>query len=172
MPQPLPTALPESFSTSNSHFKLAYSKILKLEQDALSDTDPKIGEQKLVCARLLGYLIWEGLSMDNSASEHIAKEVNSCQNYEQSYRLGGMYLNHYICISELQLLHYFCHSDTLPTVNKYKDPTSSSSSPFLSYPPSKTKEELVKDMLHRSEPSQHSRQVRHFIYFPLYCLFF
>ena len=59
MPQPLPTALPEY----NIHFKLAYSKILKLEQDALSDTDPKISEQKLVCARLLGYLIWEGLSM-------------------------------------------------------------------------------------------------------------
>jgi hypothetical protein len=83
----------------------AYSKILKLEQDANSDANPKICEEKLVYARILGYLIQEGPSMH--ASEYVAREVNDCQNNDQSYRLGGMYFYHYICICELQLLPLF-----------------------------------------------------------------
>jgi hypothetical protein len=98
MPQPLPTDLPESFKASNKflEIQLAYSKILKLEQDASLHADPNICEQKLLCARVLGYLIQEGPSVHTS--EYIAQEVNSCQDYDQSYRLGEMYVHSYLYI--------------------------------------------------------------------------
>jgi hypothetical protein len=108
-PQPLHTELPNSLKAS-AEICSAYSEILKLEQDAHSDANPKICEEKLVYARVLGYLIQEGPSMD--ASEHVAKEVNDCQDHDQFYRLGEMYLYHYICICELQLLP--CFSTLMP----------------------------------------------------------
>jgi hypothetical protein len=104
MPQPLPSDLPESFKASTRilEIQLAYSRILKMEQDASSHGDPNICEQKLVCARVLGYLILEGPSM--YTSEYIAQEVNSCQDYDQSYGLGEMYVHCYIYICKSQLL--------------------------------------------------------------------
>jgi hypothetical protein len=104
MPQPLHAELPESLEAS-VEICSAYSKILELEKDAVSDANPKTRERKLIHARILGYLIREGPSMH--ASEHVAKEVNDCQDYDQSYRLGEMYLYHYIGICELQLLPCF-----------------------------------------------------------------
>ena len=102
IPQPLPTLLPESLNASDkfSEIHSAYSKILELEKDALesSDPDPKICEPKLVHARVLGYLIQEGPSMD--ACEYVAKEVNSALDHDESYRLGEKYLRHFICPCE------------------------------------------------------------------------
>jgi len=78
MPQPLPPHLPESLNRSLviSEMRSAYSKILLLEK-AVADADSKVLEQRLVHTRILGYLIREGPSI--RASEHVAKEVNSCE---------------------------------------------------------------------------------------------
>ena len=99
MPQPLPTDLPESFKASNKflEIQLAYSRILKLEQS------PSFFH--VICARILGYLILEGPSM--YTSEYVAQEVNSCQDHDQSYKLGEMYVHCYIYICKSQLLALF-----------------------------------------------------------------
>jgi len=95
-PKPLPPHLPESLNCSDviSEIRSAYSKILLLEEKAAADTDRKVSEQRLVHARILGYLIREGPSI--RASEHVAKEVNSCEDNDQMFKIGEMYHLHFI----------------------------------------------------------------------------
>jgi hypothetical protein len=86
MSQALPPTIPESLNTY-PHIYLAYSKLLQLEKAAV------YGE-KLVHARILGYLIREGPS--TKAKECVAQEVNSCSSDDEMYKLGKMYYDHYI----------------------------------------------------------------------------
>ena len=95
MPQPLPSTLPESLNTS-PHILLAYSRILQLEK--ASDYNREDRETRLICARILGYLIREGPS--SKAKERVAQEVNSCLDDDQMDKLGVMYYEHYIRICE------------------------------------------------------------------------
>ena len=78
--QSLPTALPESFNTSDKIQEIhsAYSMTLLLEHAASSNTDPKIRERKLIHARVLGHLLREAPSMH--ATENVANQVNSTIN--------------------------------------------------------------------------------------------
>ena len=76
MPQPLPSGLPASLNDS-LEIRSAYSRILRSERASRSNTDHNIREQKLMHARILGYLIREGPSM--RASEYVAREVNDCR---------------------------------------------------------------------------------------------
>ena len=98
MPQPLPAELPEYFNISDknaeSEIPPAYSRILLLEQAAHSNTNHEIREQKLIHARVLGYLILEGPSM--RAIQFVAREVNACRSEDQLEELGEMYLIHYL----------------------------------------------------------------------------
>ena len=98
--QSLPTALPESFNTSDKIQEIhsAYSMTLLLEHAASSNTDPKIRERKLIHARVLGHLLREAPSMH--ATENVANQVNSCQNNDQLDVLGELYFLHYICACE------------------------------------------------------------------------
>ena len=106
MPQPLPFQLPDSLNDSDvvSEIRSAYSKILLLEQ-AAADADPKLREQRLVHARILGYIIREGPSI--RASEHVAKEVNSCQDNDQMDKIGERYQLHFIRLCELPPLRVY-----------------------------------------------------------------
>ena len=106
MPQPLPPTIPESLDTS-SHMSLAYSKILRLEKASDYHSNRDIRRNKLIYARILGYLIREGPS--TMAKEHVAQEVNSCQNDDEMDELGKMYHNHYIrvCESPLTVIAFF-----------------------------------------------------------------
>ncbi len=103
MPQPLPAELPKHFNPSansaSSAIRPTYSRILLLERAAHSNTNHEIREQKLVHARVLGYLILEGPSMQ--ASEFVAREVNACQSEDQLDEMGGMYLHRYFRAREL-----------------------------------------------------------------------
>jgi hypothetical protein len=54
----------------------------------------KIREQKLIHARVLGYLILEAPSI--RASEFVAKEVNACRSEGQLDEMGEMYLHHHL----------------------------------------------------------------------------
>ena len=74
MPRPLPAELPE--------------------QAAHSNTNHENREQKLIHARVLGYLILERPSM--RAAEFVAKEVNACRSEDQLDELGEEYLLHYL----------------------------------------------------------------------------
>ena len=67
--------------------------ILRLEE-AAADADRKVREQRLVHARTLGYVIREGPSMQ--VKEHAAKEVNSCEDDDQMFKIGEMYHLHFI----------------------------------------------------------------------------
>jgi hypothetical protein len=94
MPQPLPPTIPESLNTSPD-IHLAYSKLLQLEKAAdHSHSNREVYEEKLVHARILGYLIREGPS--TKAKERVAQEVNSCPNDDEIDKLGKMYYDHYI----------------------------------------------------------------------------
>jgi len=99
MPEPLPLTIPESLNAS-SHILSAYAKILRLEK--VPDHSPRskreIREKKLIHARILGYLIREGPSMQ--AKERVAKEVNSCLDDDEMDKLGEMYYSHYIRVCE------------------------------------------------------------------------
>jgi len=77
---------------------LAYSKILRLEKASDYHSDRDIRGNKLIHARILGYLIREGPS--TMAKERVAQEVNSCQNDDEMDELGKMYYNHYIRVCE------------------------------------------------------------------------
>ena len=93
MPQPLPLTLPESLNL------LTYSKILQLEKASdHSHSNNEVRQKKLICARILGYLIREGPS--TKAKERVAQEVNSCLDDDQMDKLGVMYYEHYIRICE------------------------------------------------------------------------
>jgi hypothetical protein len=93
MPQ-LPPTIPESLNTC-PHIHLAYSKLLQLEKAAdYSRSNREVYEEKLVHARILGYLIREGPS--TKAKECVAQEVNSCSSDDEMYKLGKMYYDHYI----------------------------------------------------------------------------
>ena len=99
MPQPLPSQLPEHLNYSDvvSEIRSAYSRILLQEQAACLeslDVDHKVREQRLVHARILGYLIREGPSI--CASEYVAEQVNLCQDDEQIDKIGEMYYIHFI----------------------------------------------------------------------------
>lgn len=104
MPQSLPSELPESLNNSDvvSEMHPAYSRILLLEKTAHSNSNRKIREQKLIYARILGYIIREGPSV--RASERVAKEVISCQNDDQMDKLGEIYYLHYIRACELRVI--------------------------------------------------------------------
>ena len=106
----LPKNLPEYLNRSDkvSEIRDAYSKILLLEMQLMQAdaiTDPKLHDQMLVRARVLGYLIREAPSI--KASEQVAKDVNQC-NDDQMDKLGELYLLHFIRICEPPLLRRFC----------------------------------------------------------------
>ena len=100
MPQPLPSQLPEHLNHSDvvSEIRSAYSRILLQEQAARLDADHKVREQRLVHARILGYLILEGPSI--RASEYVVERVNLCQDDEQMDKIGEMYYIHFIRVCE------------------------------------------------------------------------
>ena len=156
MPQWLPPQLPEYLNHSDkvSEIRFAYSKILLLEKQAAAVADPKLHDQKLIHARILGYLIREGPLIQ--ASEHVATEVNLCQNNEKMDQIGEMYQRHFIRLCEPPPLRRFCLSDGLLIVKKYKGATPAPSSP-PSRPPFQTKKEMIKDML--VEAPRHHDQV-------------
>jgi len=159
MPQPLPSQLPESLNQSDiiSEIRSAYSRVLLLEQ-AAADADRNIREQKLVHARILGYLIWEGPSM--RASEYVAKQVNSCQGNDQMDKIGEMYHLHFIRGCEPLSLCRFCLSDGLLIVKKREGATPSSSA-HPSRPNFETKKEMMKAMLRQGgEPPQRHAQAK------------
>ena len=91
-PQPLPSTLAESLSSSE--ICLAYPKILWLEQVSNSNTNHDIREKKLMCARILGYLILEGPS--THAREYVAQVVNKCQDDDEMEELGEVYFLQYL----------------------------------------------------------------------------
>jgi len=160
MPQSLPSQLPESLNHSDvvSEIRSAYSKILLLEQDAAAETNPNILKQRLVHARILGYLVREGPSL--RASEHVAKEVNSCQDNDQMEKIGEMYHLHFIRVCESPSLRCFYLSDSLSIVRRNKGATPA---PPIhpSRPPFETKREMMKDMLRQGgEPPLHHDQAK------------
>jgi hypothetical protein len=99
MAQPLPSQLPEYLSHSDkiSETRSAYSKILLLEK-AAADAHRQVCEKRLIHARILGYLSREGPSI--RASEHVAKEVNSCKDNNQMDKIGETCYLHFICPCE------------------------------------------------------------------------
>ena len=149
MPQPLPSQLPESLNHSDvtPEIRSAYSRTLLLEE-AAADADRKVREQRLVHARILGYLIREGPSLQ--ASEHVAKEVNSCEDDDQMFKIGEMYHLHFIRPCEPPSPHRFCLSDGLLIVKRYKGPTPMPSL-YPSRPSFETKKEMIKDMLREGD---------------------
>ena len=160
MSQPLPSQLPESLNRSDvvSEIRSAYSKILLLEQAATADTNHNGREQRLVHARILGYLILEGPSI--RASEYVAKEVNSCQDYDQMDKIGEIYHLHFIRACESPSLCCFSLSDSLLIVKRQKGATPAPSS-HPSRPSFDTKKEMMKDMLRQGgEPPQHHAQAK------------
>jgi hypothetical protein len=151
MPEPLPSTLPESLNAS-PQISLAYSRILLLEKASNSHTDRVARTKKLIHARVLGYLIREGPSMQ--AKERVALEVISCQNDDEMDKLGEMYCSYYIRICESPSLRRFRFSDALLTVKKNKGPTPLWSS-HPSRPDFETKKDMVKGMLCEA-PQNHS----------------
>lgn len=112
MSQPLPLTIPESLNTS-SHIPLAYAKILRLEKaPENSHSKHEDHEKKLIHARILGYLIREGPSMQ--AKERVAQEVNSCRNDDEMDKLGGMYYSHLIRVCESPSLAVIAFSLMVP----------------------------------------------------------
>jgi hypothetical protein len=104
MAKDLPLNFPERLNRSDkvSEIRSAYSKILLLEREAAAITDPKLRDQGLVHARVLGYFILEGPSIQ--ASEEVAKDVNKCETNDQMDKLGQMYQLHIIRLCEPPLL--------------------------------------------------------------------
>jgi hypothetical protein len=104
MAQKLPPQLPERLNHSSklAVIQSAYSKILQLEQvtQAAVDANPNLqtAALKLIHARVLGYLIREGPSMQ--ASEHVAQDVDACQDNDKMDELGKMYQLHLIRLCE------------------------------------------------------------------------
>ena len=76
--------MPQPHHTS-PHMHLAHSKLLQLGKGA--DYSHSNGEEKLVHARILGYLIREGPS--TKAKEHVA-QVNSSKPGKQKIGLLGL----------------------------------------------------------------------------------
>ena len=113
MAKDLPLNFPERLNRSDkvSEIRSAYSKILLLEKQATDITDPKLHAQRLVHARVLGYFIIEGPSIQ--ASEQVAKDVNACQDNEEMDKVGELYQLHLIRLCEPPLLRRFCLSDDL-----------------------------------------------------------
>ena len=143
-----------------SEIRSAYSKILLLEQAAAAETNPNIHKQRLVHARVLGYLIREGPSI--RASEHVAnlKEVNSCQDNDQMDKTGEMYHLHFIRVCESPSLHCFYLSDSLSIVRRNKG-TTPAPPIHPSRPPFDTKREMTKDMLRQGGgPPLHHDQAK------------
>ena len=108
MAKDLPKDLPEYLNHSDkvSEIRDAYSKILLLEMQADAITDPKLRQRGLIHARVLGYLILKGPSIQ--ASEHVAKDVKECTGYDQMDKIGELYLLHFIRLCEPPLLRHFC----------------------------------------------------------------
>ena len=94
---PLPE-LPPRFHNSPSIFS-AYPQILNLErsEQAAYSHDPSAdGGERLIYARILGYLILEGPS--DQASTVVAHEVNACNgDEEEMLAIGQHYSDNYIC---------------------------------------------------------------------------
>ena len=94
---PLPE-LPPRFHNSPS-ISSAYPQILHLEKSELVaySHDPSAdGGERLIYARILGYLILEGPS--DQARTAVAQEVNACSgNEEEILTIGRLYFDHYIC---------------------------------------------------------------------------
>jgi len=163
MAQKLPPQLPEYLNHSDkvSEIRSAYSKILLLEKQAAAVTDPKHHDQELIHARILGYLIREGPSIQ--ASEHVATEVNSCQNNEKMDQIGEMYQLHFIRVCEPPPLRRLCLSDGLLIVKRDKGAPPSQASPSIR--PSRrsfeTKKEMMMDILRQGgEAPQHYDQAK------------
>ncbi|KAH9026394.1 hypothetical protein EDB85DRAFT_2149232 [Lactarius pseudohatsudake] len=101
----LPDDLPARFSHSEG-IRKAYSTLLNIQgvisASDMGTTKASRGshEQKLMHVRILGYLILEGPSL--VASESVAEDVNSCEEYEDKIdkidKAGERYLFHYLCI--------------------------------------------------------------------------
>jgi len=137
MPQPLPSQLPESLHHSDvtSEIRSAYSKILLLEQAAVHSNH----DVRLVHARILGYLIREGPSIQ--ASEHVAKEINMCQHNDQMDKIGEMYHLHFLRVFKRQ-------KGATPAPSVHPSP-----------PSFQTKKEMMKDMLRQGgeAPQRHDQ---------------
>jgi hypothetical protein len=160
MAQVLPQDLPEHLNQSDnvSEIRSAYSKILLLQRQADAVADPKLREQRLVRARVLGYLIREGPSIQ--ASEYVAKDVNACADDDRMEQLGDIYQLHFIRLCEPPLLRRFCLSDDLLIVKKNKGATPSPST-HPSRPSFETKKDMMMHMLSESgEAPQHHNQAK------------
>ena len=95
--KPLPE-LPPHFLNSPSILG-AYAQILNLEksEQAAYSHDPSANDgERLMYARILGYLILEGPS--DQASTAVAHEVNACNgDEEEMLAIGQHYSDNYIC---------------------------------------------------------------------------
>jgi hypothetical protein len=157
MPQPLPSQLPESLNHSDSisEIRSAYSKILQLEK-AAADADREVREKRLIYARILGYLIREGPSIQ--ASKCVAEEVNLCEDNDQMNNLGEMYHLQFIRPCEPPSLYRYYPFDGVLIVKKYKGPTPLPST-HPSRPSFETKKEMMVDMLREGDepPRSHAQ---------------
>jgi len=109
-PYELPLLDSEELSNRDEATRQAYSSILSHKQWAAAAFKyRKDRERRFTCARVLGRLLLEAPS--TRARNNIIEEVNACQDdNDRLYKLGEMYLEHYICLCE-SLSLFFSHSD-------------------------------------------------------------
>ncbi|KAH9175942.1 hypothetical protein EDB89DRAFT_1847074 [Lactarius sanguifluus] len=142
----LPDDLPARFGHSEG-IRKAYSTLLNI-QGVISASD--IGttkasrgshERKLMHVRILGYLILEGPSL--VASESVAEDVNSCEEYEDKIdKAGERYLFHYLCIFK-------------------KSGGRTPASSLSAYDAFETKKEMTMEMLHQADkPPQDQKEAK------------
>ena len=119
------TALPAlSTRLHNSPSMLgAYPQILKLEKNIQATYTSADRAKNLVFARILGYLILEGVS--DQARVAVALEVNACCGDEaKMLSIGKLYFDHFIRTCKLQNFCFFSPFwKVLPPVRKHKGPT-------------------------------------------------
>ena len=105
---------------------------------------------KLMHARVLGYLIQEGPSMQARVY------VNRCNTYKEMDKLGDMFFVYFIRVCESLPLHcpHFSDGPALLTVKKYKGPM-----PTLNPHPfrhdSEAKKDMIRDMLREPPKDYH-----------------
>ena len=87
----LPSELPVCLKDVSPTITGTYSILLELKRSISDEPD----SQRLMYARILGYLILEGPS--DQARVTVAQEVVSCLNDNDKLDLGKMYYDHYLC---------------------------------------------------------------------------
>jgi hypothetical protein len=118
--------------------------VVHIPSSADSKNLPKRDSKRLICTRILGYLMLEGPSGETHVA--IAREVLSCADKNVLATNGKMYYDHCIPACKLVLLPVFCHSERHPTVKKTKGRTPTPSY-HASRPSFDTRKAMIMDML-------------------------